>query len=68
MELTYVTKSDIPFREAFYMPDRFIILNMWKQGVWFVDQQHPDWEQIKQTALDIAKTFGDSEQIKKLTK
>lgn len=66
-KLNYVTKSDIPFNEAFYMTERFVILNMWNEGVWYVDMEHPEWEQIKETALNIARTFGDNEQIKKLT-
>ncbi len=65
--MKYITQSYIPFNEAFYMTDRFVILNMWSEGVWYVDRQHPEWEKIKETALTIAKTFGDQEQIKKLT-
>ncbi|MGN6435960.1 MAG: hypothetical protein ACTHMM_05475 [Agriterribacter sp.] len=64
--MKYVSQSDIPFTEAFYMVDRFVILNMWTQGVWYVDMQHPEWEKIKETALAIARTFGDHDQIKKL--
>lgn len=64
--MTYVTQSKIPFNEAFLMPDRFILLNMFSEGVWYVDKLHSDWEKIRETAIDIAKTFGDEEQLKKL--
>ena len=67
MAMTYVTESDIPFNEAFLMSERFEILNMASQGIWFVDTQHSKWPDIKNTALDVAKTFGDLEAIQKLT-
>jgi hypothetical protein len=66
--ITYVTKSPIPFNEAFLMPERFILLNMGVGGVWYVDIEHPEWEKIKETALNVAHAFGDKEQIEKLTK
>lgn len=65
--MKYVTQSDIPFSEAFYMSDRFVILNMWKDGIWYVDKEHPDWEKIKETALNIATTFGDTETVEMLS-
>jgi len=37
MAMTYVTESDIPFNEAFLMSERFKILNMCPDGIWFVD-------------------------------
>lgn len=65
--MKYITKSDIPFHEAFLMPERFVIINMWTEGVWYVDREHPEWDKIKETALNIAKTFGDQDQINKLS-
>lgn len=65
--MTYVTESEIPFNEAFLDgSERFILLNMLTQGIWYVDTQHSKWQQIRQTALDIAMTFGDKDQIAKL--
>lgn len=66
--MTYVTESDIPFKEAFYMDERFVLLNMFSQGVWYVDREHSKWEEIKNSALLVAKTFGDQDQIDKLQK
>ncbi len=64
--MKYVTQSTIPFNEAFLMPERFVMLNMWTDGVWYVDTEHPDFSQMKETALSIAKTFGDQKTIQKL--
>lgn len=64
--MKYVTESDIPFEEAFLMDNRFIILNMLNQGIWYVDTEHPQWPKIKETALEIAKTYGDKESIEKI--
>tara|TARA_B100000378_G_scaffold203508_1_gene166880 strand:+ start:916 stop:1122 length:207 start_codon:yes stop_codon:yes gene_type:complete len=66
-QTTYVTESDIPFNEAFLMTDRFVILNMLNKGIWYVDKEHSHWPEIKETALNIARTFGDKETIEKLT-
>lgn len=63
--VTYVTMSDIPFHDAFLMADRFIFLNMYPKGIWYVDTQHPEFERIKQTAYNVAKFFGDNEQMEK---
>lgn len=62
----YVTESDIPFEKAFYMTDRFILLNMASEGIWYVDKEHSLWDKIKETALNIAKTYNDAETILKL--
>jgi ABC-type transporter MlaC component len=67
MAMTYVTESAIPFNEAFLMSERFKILNMASEGIWFVDTQHSKWPEIKKTAIDVAKTFGDAEALLKLT-
>jgi len=67
MAMTYVTESDIPFNEAFFMRERFEILNMCPDGIWFVDTRHSKWPDIKKTAIDVAKTFGDAEALQKLT-
>lgn len=64
--MKYVSQSKIPIEEAFLMPDRFVILNMWPEGVWYVDREHSEFPKIRQTAIDIAKTFGDKEQLLKL--
>lgn len=64
--MKYVTKSDIPLEEAFLMDHRFILLNMLNQGIWYVDKEHPQWSKIKETALEIAKIFGDKESIEKI--
>jgi hypothetical protein len=41
--MNYVTESEIPFNKAFYMTDRFVILNMDNQGIWYVDKEHSNW-------------------------
>lgn len=64
--MTYVTESNIPFSEAFLMTDRFVILNMLSQGVWLADTKHSKWQEIKNTAMDIAKTFGDTKALQAL--
>jgi hypothetical protein len=46
--------------------DQFVIVNMWQEGIWVVDKQHPSFKDIITTALAIAKTFGHNETIKKL--
>lgn len=63
---TYVTESNIPFEEAFYMTDRFMFLNMYPDGIWYVDTHCSKWEDIKQTAIQVAKTFGDTDTLEKL--
>ncbi len=46
--------------------DQFMMLNMWSEGVWLVDKQHSQFQEIVATALAIAKSFGDKEAIEKL--
>jgi hypothetical protein len=64
--MNYVTESEIPFNKAFYMTDRFVILNMDNQGIWYVDKEHSDWKEIKQTALNVAKSYNDKELYDKI--
>lgn len=46
----------------------FILLNMGPgEGIWLVDKQLKQYEEIKAAALLVAKTFGDTEAISKLT-
>jgi hypothetical protein len=63
----FVTESDIPYLEAFLMPERFEWLNMYPDGIWFVDKEHSKYPEIKEAAILVAKTFGDAETLKKLT-
>jgi len=64
-KITYVTNSEIPYEEAF-LNDRFILLNMWSEGIWLVDKEFPKWKEIKGVALAIAKQFNDTDTILKL--
>lgn len=64
--MRYITESDIEYTEAF-LSDRFIILNMWGEGIWLVDKQHSEFEKIKETAIQIAKTFDDKKTISQLS-
>lgn len=64
--MKYITISEIPFDEAFLMNERFVLLNMYPDGIWYVDKEHPDWSKIKETAIYVANTFGDTEQLIKL--
>ena len=63
---TFITESKITFQEAFYMPERFVFLNMLNQGVWYVDIKRSQWEKIKEAAMKIARRFGDKKTIEKL--
>lgn len=63
--MKYITESEIPYLDA-VLSDRFIILNMWKDGIWLVDKEHSKWDAIKETALNIAKTFGDKKTVSTL--
>jgi hypothetical protein len=65
----FVTQdSSIDYYEAHLMPNRFVLLNMWPDGIWLVDMQHPDFDKCVEVALTIAKTFDDKESIEKLEK
>ncbi|WP_231489876.1 hypothetical protein [Pedobacter sp. Leaf170] len=44
----------------------FILLNMWPDGVWLVDKQHSLFEKMKETALEVANSFGDKESIERI--
>lgn len=59
-----VTERDIPYEEAF-LSDEFIMFNMGRE-IWLVDKQFPLYDKIKETALSVAKTFGNKEDIEKL--
>ena len=65
--MRYITESKIEYYEAF-LDDRFIMLNMCKEGIWLVDKQHPKFEEMKKTAIEIAKTFGDEKTLLELAK
>ena len=64
--MKFITESNIAYLDAFLMSDRFVMLNMWKEGIWLVDKQHSKWQAMKETAIAIAKTFGDLDTISTL--
>lgn len=64
----YVTESEITYLEAFYMTDRFVYLNMWPDGIWYVDKNHSKIQEIKEAAILVAKTVGDKDAIEKINR
>lgn len=64
----YVTQSKIDYYEAMLQSDRFHLLNMSSEGIWLVDNEHPQFDDIKETAISIARTYGDNEELEKLKK
>ena len=67
MEISkYVTQDKVDYYEAMLTTDRFILMNMLSEGIWLVDKEHSDFEKIKETAIGIAKTFGDKSALEML--
>lgn len=64
----YVTQDTVDYYEAMLTTDRFILMNMSSEGIWLVDKEHSDFEKIKETAINIAKHFGDKKALETLNK
>jgi hypothetical protein len=66
--LTLITlRTDKPEHHWLLEPG-FHLLNMWTDGIWLVDENHPAFHDCVQTAINIAKTMGDKEHVEKYTK
>jgi len=64
-QILLVTKKNLNGVSPWLQEPSFILMNMGKE-IWLVDPEYPDFEKIKQTAIEVAKTFGDKETIEKL--
>lgn len=71
-DIKVITERDLKganplFPSSGYSQD-FILLNMYPDGIWLVDKQCTKFEDIKKTAIEIAKMFGDKRELEKLEK